>query len=81
MENINAPEKRLLSRNFAKRLNWRENGWRQNLRSVGEIINFRFDVLCATQNTNDVSKNRGTVHISLPFFQELGILSLELISY
>jgi len=48
MENIGALEKRLWSRSSTKRLNWRENGWKRNLRS-------------ATQNTNDASGNRETV--------------------
>ena len=43
MKNINAIEKRLLSRSFTKRLNWRGNGWRQNLRSAGDIINSALD--------------------------------------
>jgi hypothetical protein len=55
MKNIEALEKRLWSRNFTKRLNWRGNVWRQNLRSAGDIINFRFNVLCTIQNTNYIN--------------------------
>jgi hypothetical protein len=34
MEDIEALEKRLWSRSFTKRLNWRGDSWRQNLRSA-----------------------------------------------
>ena len=62
MKNIEALEKRLWGKNFTKRLNWRGNSWRQNLRR-------------ATQNSDDIS---GIVYILLTFssvgrFAVLGI--------